>query len=38
VIRYQQLQRWDGKLLVFSGGGVTPLIDATSIISGTAGR
>jgi hypothetical protein len=38
LIRYQQLQRWDGKLPVFSGGGVTPLIDATSIISGTAGR
>jgi regulator of protease activity HflC (stomatin/prohibitin superfamily) len=37
LIRYQQLQRWDGKLPVFSGGGATPLIDATSIISGTAG-
>jgi regulator of protease activity HflC (stomatin/prohibitin superfamily) len=38
LIRYQQLQRWDGKLPVFSGGGATPLIDATSIISGTAVR
>jgi regulator of protease activity HflC (stomatin/prohibitin superfamily) len=38
LIRYQQLQRWDGKLPVFSGGGVTPLINATSIISGTAGQ
>jgi len=38
LIRYQQLQRWDGKLPLFSGGGVTPLIDATSIISGTSGR
>jgi len=38
LIRYQQLQRWDGKLPLFSGGGVTPLIDATSIISGTASR
>ncbi len=37
LIRYQQLQRWDGKLPVFSGGGATPLVDATSIISGTAG-
>lgn len=37
LIRYQQLQRWDGKLPVFSGGGATPLIDATSIISDTAG-
>lgn len=38
LIRYQQLQRWDGKLPVFNGGGATPLIDATSIISGTSGR
>jgi regulator of protease activity HflC (stomatin/prohibitin superfamily) len=38
LIRYQQIQRWDGKLPVFSGGGATPLIDATSIISGTSGR
>lgn len=38
LIRYQQLQRWDGKLPVFSGSGATPLIDATSIISGTSGR
>ena len=37
-IRYQQIQRWDGKLPVFSGGGATPLIDASSIISGTASR
>lgn len=35
VIRYQQMQRWDGKLPVFNGGGATPLIDATEIISGT---
>jgi len=35
VIRYQQLQRWDGKLPVFNGGGATPLIDATDIISST---
>lgn len=35
LIRYQQLQRWDGKLPVFSGSGATPLIDATDIISGT---
>ena len=38
LIRYQQVQRWDGKLPVFSGSGATPLIDATSIISGTSGR
>jgi regulator of protease activity HflC (stomatin/prohibitin superfamily) len=36
LIRYRQIDRWDGKLPVFSGGGATPLIDATSIISGTA--
>jgi regulator of protease activity HflC (stomatin/prohibitin superfamily) len=35
LIRYQQLQRWDGKLPIFSGGSATPLIDATSIISDT---
>ncbi len=35
VLRYQQLQRWDGKLPVFNGGGATPLIDASDIISGT---
>lgn len=34
LIRYEQLQRWDGKLPVFTGG-ATPLIDATEIISGT---
>lgn len=36
LIQYEQLQKWDGKLPVFSGG-ATPLIDATSIISDTAG-
>ena len=35
LIRYQQLQKWDGKLPVFSGSSATPFIDATSIISGT---
>src|SRR5262249_48556198 len=38
LIRYQQLQRWDGKLPIFSGGNATPLIDTPSIIRGTAGR
>lgn len=38
LIRYQQLQRWDGRLPVFSGSNATPLIDATSIISETASR
>ena len=35
LIRYQQLQRWDGKLPVFSGSGATPLVDVTGVISGT---
>lgn len=35
LIRYQALQTWDGKLPVFSGGGATPLVDVTGIISGT---
>lgn len=35
LIKYQQLQKWDGKLPVFSGSSATPFIDATSIISGT---
>ena len=34
LIRYQQIQKWDGKLPVFTGG-ATPLIDATGIMSGT---
>lgn len=38
LIRYQQVQRWDGQLPVFSGGAATPLIDATQLISGTVGR
>jgi regulator of protease activity HflC (stomatin/prohibitin superfamily) len=37
LIRYEQLQRWDGRLPLFQGGGATPLIDATAIISGTGG-
>lgn len=39
LIRYQQLQRWDGRLPVFQGGaGMTPLIDATQLVSGTLGQ
>lgn len=34
LIEYQRIQRWDGKLPVFTSGGV-PLIDASSVISGT---
>lgn len=36
LIRYQQLQRWDGRLPVFQGGAnVTPLIDASALVSDT---
>jgi regulator of protease activity HflC (stomatin/prohibitin superfamily) len=38
LIRYQQLQRWDGRLPVFQGGGATPLINASDLISGTIGQ
>ena len=38
LIEYQQLQRWDGKLPVFNGGGATPLVDVTGVISGTMGQ
>ncbi len=33
LVRYQLLQRWDGKLPTFSGGAL-PLIDASSILAG----
>jgi regulator of protease activity HflC (stomatin/prohibitin superfamily) len=38
LIRYQQLQRWDGRLPVFQGGGATPLVNVSDIISGTIGQ
>ncbi|MEZ4867201.1 MAG: prohibitin family protein [Caldilineaceae bacterium] len=39
LIRYQQMQRWDGRLPVFQGGNnVTPLIDASQLVSGTVGQ
>ena len=39
LIRYQQMQRWDGRLPVFQGGAnVTPLIDASALVSGTLGQ
>lgn len=37
VIRYLQMQKWDGKLPVFNGSTAMPLIDATEIISATVG-
>ena len=33
LIRYQQMQRWDGRLPMFAGGGVTPLMDMSSLVS-----
>ncbi len=33
LIRYQQLQRWDGKLPVFSGSGATPLVDVSGVVN-----
>ncbi len=38
LIRYQQLQRWDGRLPLFQGSGTTPLINMTDLISGTLGQ
>ena len=38
LIRYQQLQRWDGRLPVFQGGGTTPLVNVSDLISGTIGQ
>lgn len=35
LIRYQQVQRWDGRVPVFQGGAATPLVDVTGVISGT---
>ncbi|MFN8439343.1 MAG: prohibitin family protein [Caldilineaceae bacterium] len=36
LIRYQQMQRWDGKLPVFQGASAMPWIDASGLISTTA--
>ena len=36
LIRYQQLQRWDGKLPVFSGSGATPLVDVSGLTNPNA--
>ena len=38
LIRYQQLQRWDGRLPVFQGSSATPLIDVSEIVSGSLGQ
>ena len=36
LIQYQQLQRWDGRLPLFTGGGGVPLIDVTKLSQGTS--
>ena len=33
LIRYQQLQKWDGKLPLFSGSGVVPLLNTSELFS-----
>ena len=38
LIRYQQLQRWDGRLPLFQGSGATPLINVSDLVSGTLGQ
>ena len=35
LIRYQQLQRWDGRLPTFLGSSATPLIDVSRLVSET---
>ncbi len=36
LIQYSQLQRWDGKLPVFNGGGATPLVDVNTLVGAGA--
>jgi regulator of protease activity HflC (stomatin/prohibitin superfamily) len=33
LIQYEQLQKWDGKLPVFTGSGVTPLMDVSRLVA-----
>ncbi|HEX8683612.1 MAG TPA: prohibitin family protein [Ardenticatenaceae bacterium] len=35
LIRYEQLQRWNGELPIFQGAGATPLIDFSDVVSST---
>ena len=34
LIQYEGLQRWDGRLPLFTGGGGTPLIDVSKLTQG----
>jgi regulator of protease activity HflC (stomatin/prohibitin superfamily) len=36
LISYQQVQRWDGKLPVFSGNGMLPLLDSSNLLNPAA--
>ncbi len=36
LISYQQVQRWDGKLPIFSGNGMLPLLDSSNLLSPAA--
>jgi regulator of protease activity HflC (stomatin/prohibitin superfamily) len=36
LIQYEGLQRWDGRLPLFTGGGGTPLIDVSKLTQGAA--
>ena len=33
LIQYEQLQRWDGRLPYFTGGGMTPLLDVSRLVN-----
>jgi regulator of protease activity HflC (stomatin/prohibitin superfamily) len=37
LIRYRQIDQWDGRLPLFSGGGATPLLDLSSIMNDASG-
>jgi regulator of protease activity HflC (stomatin/prohibitin superfamily) len=36
LIQYEQLQRWDGRLPLFTGGGGVPLIDVSHLTQGAS--
>lgn len=38
LIQYEQLQRWDGRLPLFTGNGGTPLIDTTALMNAASAR
>lgn len=38
LIQYEQLQRWDGRLPLFTGNGGTPLIDTTALMNAASAK